>query len=196
MMTALWDGSGVARVQTPFDNPATDKQKGFLFSLLATRDFDLDAADIAAAERSSRTCSYWIDLLLKAPFRAKATTTATSGQPDVPAGRYALMTPGGEDSDGEPVARFFQVDKPTKGNWAGYTFVSAVHAAGRSGWRKIPVKGQAGRAVLTEIAQDAQGAMRAFGKLLGQCGNCGLPLTDPASIEFGIGPVCRDNLGW
>lgn len=28
---------------------------------------------------------------------------------------------------------------------------------------------------------------------LGKCGKCGRPLTDPLSIEIGLGPICRSN---
>lgn len=35
-----------------------------------------------------------------------------------------------------------------------------------------------------------------FGQLYSICGICGAMLSDPASIERGIGPVCARNLGW
>ena len=36
----------------------------------------------------------------------------------------------------------------------------------------------------------------AFGKLYGSCMICGLTLTNEESIELGIGPVCREKMGW
>jgi len=37
---------------------------------------------------------------------------------------------------------------------------------------------------------------REFGRVTGHCCNCAKLLTDPKSIEDGIGPVCKKTLGW
>lgn len=46
---------------------------------------------------------------------------------------------------------------------------------------------------LREIDRDPRAAAAAYGKLSGICGCCGRDLTDPVSIEQGIGPVCRER---
>jgi hypothetical protein len=45
--------------------------------------------------------------------------------------------------------------------------------------------------VLAQIERDPEAAAREFGKLSGRCAFCGRDLTDPDSIMYGIGPVCR-----
>jgi hypothetical protein len=40
------------------------------------------------------------------------------------------------------------------------------------------------------IAEDPNGAMIRFGQVVGSCGHCGRTLTNQASREAGIGPVC------
>lgn len=98
--------------------------------------------------------------------------------PDVPAGRYAV-------DNAEGVLRFYVVDRPDEGRWAGRTFVSVLASDERH-----PVKGDAARAVLAKIAEDPRAASIRFGRELGVCGVCGRTLTDEASRAAGIGPVC------
>lgn len=38
-------------------------------------------------------------------------------------------------------------------------------------------------------------AIIAFGRQTGQCSICARPLTDPASVEAGVGPICRAKFG-
>lgn len=101
--------------------------------------------------------------------------------PDVPAGRYAIGTP----------AKFYRVDRPTEGRWAGYTFVK-VQASDE--WYNV--NRTAAPAILQEIAKDPQQAMKRYGLELGRCGHCGRTLTDPESIAAGIGPICAGKMGW
>jgi hypothetical protein len=48
------------------------------------------------------------------------------------------------------------------------------------------------QALLT-VEADPLAAARENGILTGRCSCCGRPLTDPASIKYGIGPVCRER---
>ena len=48
---------------------------------------------------------------------------------------------------------------------------------------------------LTAISSDVIEAAQAFGKETGSCSCCGRELTDPKSIEVGIGPVCASRWG-
>ena len=98
--------------------------------------------------------------------------------PEAPAaGRYAV------EMDGQ--LRFFHVDRPTEGRWAGYVFVSQ-----QAGDDLYPVKGHARARVLLAISVDPAAASRRYGRELGVCGVCGRTLTDPESRAAGIGPVC------
>jgi hypothetical protein len=45
-------------------------------------------------------------------------------------------------------------------------------------------------------AESAHAAAVAYGKATGNCGVCGKVLTNPASIEAGIGPVCASKYGY
>lgn len=97
----------------------------------------------------------------------------------VPDGRYAITTDDG-------TARFYRVRKVTSGQWAGRTFVDR-----QAGDESFPVRFATERAkILTAIAADVKTAAIRYGKELGQCSQCGRTLTNPESIQLGIGPVC------
>lgn len=49
---------------------------------------------------------------------------------------------------------------------------------------------------LDSIEADPKAAASADGILTGRCSCCSRPLTDPASIEIGIGPICLEKAGW
>jgi hypothetical protein len=102
----------------------------------------------------------------------------------VPAGRYAIR------SADTGTVRFYRVDKPTKGRWAGRTFVK-VQASDDL----FPIYGARERAeVLRAIAADVRAASVLYGRELGRCGVCGRTLTDEQSRAEGIGPVCASKL--
>lgn len=168
---------------------ATAKQVNFIMALEKTK--------VPADERHSEetllmmerpAASEYIERLIKAApvantERESSPTTAYT----VPAGRYAVK-------GGTPVRewKFYKVDHPTEGRWAGYTFVNR-----QAGDDLFPVKGFARNAVLAAIEHDGvQESMLAYGKQLGACGHCGRTLTNPESIERGIGPVCFTKMGW
>ncbi|MAE23427.1 MAG: hypothetical protein CMK92_13650 [Pseudomonas sp.] len=49
---------------------------------------------------------------------------------------------------------------------------------------------------LAVIAADPKGAAVRYGAKTGECSCCGRTLTDPKSIEAGIGPICADRWGF
>ena len=51
-------------------------------------------------------------------------------------------------------------------------------------------------ATLMAAAEDPKAAAIAYGRLTGSCACCGRELSDPKSIELGIGPVCADKWGF
>ena len=182
--------------------PPTEKQVRFLRSLLAER-AGVEAAEAIrvalnvsreAGTLSKRDVSKAIDALLQiarpaapiAPFE-KTEPTAPRRQvaplPEVPEGRYALRVDG--------VVKFYVVDQPTEGKWAGWTFVK-VQASDDL----FPVKGEARRPILEAIAQDPAAAAALYGHELGVCGVCNRTLTDEESRARGIGPVCAQKRGW
>lgn len=50
--------------------------------------------------------------------------------------------------------------------------------------------------ILAWISKDPAEAARKHGRETGQCCCCGRELTDPKSIEAGIGPICASNYGF
>jgi hypothetical protein len=108
------------------------------------------------------------------------------GFSNVPEGRYAVR-------NAEGVVKFYKVDRPTEGRWAGYVFVK-VQASDDL----YPVKGKGPReAVLAAIAEaGVEASMTLYGRELGKCGHCGRTLTDEDSRARGIGPVCYGKMGF
>jgi hypothetical protein len=50
--------------------------------------------------------------------------------------------------------------------------------------------------VILSASKDPLTAAIRYGKVSGECSCCGRELTDPQSIERGIGPVCATKFGW
>lgn len=45
------------------------------------------------------------------------------------------------------------------------------------------------------VAEDPLGAAVQYGRMTGRCACCNRKLSDPKSVELGIGPVCKDRWG-
>ena len=50
--------------------------------------------------------------------------------------------------------------------------------------------------IIMGAANDPLSAAIRYGKVSGECSCCGRELTDPRSIEAGIGPICATKFGW
>lgn len=109
---------------------------------------------------------------------------APSNRDDVLAGRYAIRDEG--------IVKFYTVDRPTEGRWAGRVFVKRQVSDDL-----IPLKTwRTTNEVLDKIAVDPQGAMLLYGEELGVCGICGRTLTNEESRRDKIGPICRQKFAW
>lgn len=115
---------------------------------------------------------------------ATAKVLASRPEVDVPAGRYALASERG--------VRFYRVDRPTQGQWAGRTFVKVQAGDVDHNIRNYNDR----QAILREIAADPKEAMLRYGREIGSCGHCGRTLTNDESRAAGIGPICRGKMGW
>lgn len=189
--------------------PATEKQVNFgrslyreIRDLFAARDGASDAEVLASlgrrfadAKDDRKAFSETIDVAIKIRDEAREyarsqrhpnpTPRTSDIAASVPEGRYAIR-------NDEGVVKFYEVDKPEQGRWAGYTFVSV-----RASDERHPIRNRESRnAILEAIAEDPQAASSLFGQELGVCGVCGRTLTDETSRAYGIGPVCRENTGW
>lgn len=167
----------------------TDRQKTFLLQLRAEKGLEdkFTADDLDRLSKSQ--ASAWISKALTLPSVTTASHVgyriAAPHEDDVPAGRYAI-----EDEDG--VLKFFRVDRPTEGRWAGYVFLK-VQASDDLHPIKNPARKEF---IFKAIAHDPRAASIRYGRELGHCGICGKTLTDPESIANGIGPVCAGRVGW
>ena len=184
---------------------ATAKQTAFIARLVNERYEDQDIRDLFAARCAdpsftTREASEMIDQLLATP-RPEPTPAPASAPVEpgvggldlstVPSGRYAVEVDG--------VYKFFRIDGPTEGRWAGWRFVKiqASDELHRLGSQR-PGSAYQGKMVdaLRQVAADPRAASIAYGRELGVCGVCSRTLTDPESIAYGIGPVCREKTGW
>lgn len=107
--------------------------------------------------------------------KSPATTSA-------PVGRYAVDLPGGRGPT------LVEITKPTSGPWSGYTFVKTVPFL--EGGKAEPVKGAAAIHVLNEVERSPRACAAAYGRMTGRCGQCNRRLSDPSSVQLGIGPEC------
>jgi hypothetical protein len=158
----------------------TDKQIAFISELQAERVPEAERfGSIRLASLTKAGASAMIATLLEKP----KLPDAGDGVADVPAGRYAV-----EDNG---TLKFYKVDRPADGKWAGRTFVK-VQASDN----EFPVRGAAAARVLRLIARDPKAAMLRYGAELGHCGHCGRTLTNEESRAAGIGPICAGKMGW
>ena len=99
----------------------------------------------------------------------------------VSSGRYAIYI-------GDKL-RFFHVNSPAEGKWAGYIFIKEFVGGGE----EFSIRNREARnQILGAIANDPD-ALARYGQELGICGICGRELTDEVSRATGIGPVCRNK---
>lgn len=167
------------------DDP-TPNQLKFVRELLETREHSIDPVAFEQALEDNvinrATVSHMINDLKVKPRKAPTTgQPVTLDMPEVDAGYYAVM--GHDDSQ----LRFYRVDRPTEGRWAGYTFLK-VQASDE--WHPIKAL-DTKRTILTRIANDPD-AMARYGQEIGRCGRCNRTLTDEESRRIGMGPTCRE----
>ena len=166
---------------TTFDfNPATSRQVEYIIALAKHHGTKLPADDQIAdwtQYKASEIISWYLDKFGPLPREEQA--PALKAEREVKAGHYAI--------DFEGQIRFFKVDTPEEGKWAGWTFVR--EQASDDYWS---VKGARKAEVLKAIAEDPE-ALARYGQELGICGLCSRTLTDPESRELGLGPICRNK---
>lgn len=178
---------------------ASQRTIDYVKDLLDERELPLQNSTLAQLKEQAESltqdaASKWIETLKALPKKHSALQRkGGSGQTiksDVPAGRYAVT---GDDGTTD----FYRVDRPTEGRWDGYIFVKLLLGGphGNPREERIPMRNV--QTILDKIAKAGpKAASIRYGKELGSCGVCGRTLTNPESIERGIGPVCSDKMGW
>lgn len=158
--------------------PASDKQIALLNRLAGERDFDVPAihqiiADANAGTASMSAASRAIDILFDKP-------------------RKPLV-----HGDGAPVGEGYYLQEDTvykvvKAKSTGNLYAKALHSTeyGRASWDYAP----GAMKHLTGAHRLTLDQAREMGTRLGACVICGKALTDPESVERGIGPVCAARI--
>jgi len=177
-------------------NAPTDKQLNFFHALVKGKQLTdeqrtrLNASLPSLDKRAITTTIQW---LIGLPWQPRTWIPRSTPKPNLPTnlksrigqGYYAIVDP--QDS----ILKFYQVRAPKEGKWAGWVFLSQV-----SGENHIPMRDKQERErIFIEIAKDPLEALKRYGKEIGRCGHCRKQLTDEVSREFGIGPVCRKDMG-
>lgn len=167
----------VARAAT-----ASPKQRKFILDLLAERDTSGTAYANWTPDwgRSTpKTAGKVIDYLMTLPRKPE---TTVDGLPVLPKARYAIVTAEG--------LRFYHVDMPQSGKWAGRVFVSVQASDDLH-----PIRNKQSReSILAQIAADPKGAMQRYTEEIGSCAICGRTLTNETSLERAIGPICAARM--
>lgn len=161
---------------------ATERQQRYVRDLLVSAGKLTPELDAMIPTLSRASISRWIEKARTLPRE----TTRERILSDVPEGRYAIF------NEAAGAIRFYHVNKPTEGRWAGYVFVNV-----QAGDEQHSIRNRESRdAILAAIAADPKAASLAYGRELGHCGVCGRTLTNPESIDAGIGPICAGRMGW
>lgn len=184
-----------------YDGSASERQISYLLDLgNLTGKINEVTAEIAKGRGPSKArASALIARLLELKDQLAAAPAASAAAPSAEgtdlrglSGGYYAATLGG-------VTKFFKVDVVTEGRWDGWIFVrlQASDDLHKQGSQK---PGQlytgASRDYLAAIVADEQAAYRLYGSELGTCGVCGRTLTDETSRAFGVGPICREKMGY
>lgn len=161
--------------------PASDKQLGFLRSLIRDRDVypgvEAEAAlsaledAVAAGRMTKKHTSRVIDRALTCPKRNKPAAR------EVEVGMYR---------DGDAIYRVYL------GQQSGRNLVKRVVGSKDEGYSYEYVGLAATKlpATATPLSLDEA---KAWGRMTGHCCVCGLRLDNPESVEAGIGPVCASK---
>lgn len=165
---------------TTMTGPATEKQTAFIAKLLPSRSLPLLAGAKLEAELaegvSKKRASEIIEILLAAPKSSAQVVKAAKAE--VECGYYAY----------EGTVAVVVIAKTT-GNKYAKKLVLPDYAGGKAQWLYAP-------GVVVQLAGQTPMSLeqaKEFGKLHGYCVKCGAQLTDPVSVEAGIGPVCAKS---
>jgi len=91
---------------------------------------------------------------------------------------------------------------PAHGRNAGALYVTSTESDAYLGkimggkFFRVRECGAVQEAEIVAVASDPKEAAIAFGRRTGRCSCCGRELTNHASIDLGIGPICAEKYGW
>lgn len=167
---------------------ATEKQIGFIRKLATEHGTKIPTQaqiDSWTAKKASEIISWYLS-------RPIAVAPVAPAAPAVADGYYAIETLNVIEGAVNEI-NFYSVRTETdeSSRWFGFTFVDHIVSEA-----EFPVKGASKANVLKAIAHDPAEASRRYGRETQTCGVCHRRLTNDASREAGIGPVCAEKTGW
>lgn len=170
----------------PRVKPATQGQLNYCHKLLRER--TTPAGMVELSEETVNAFSFdqasaFIDQMKIQPKRSGGGGINVGYEDVVPEGYYAI--------DGQEATEFYKVV-----DWDTGRKLFAVFGSPGSLEERRVKRQEHGDWVMAKIAEDPRAASLRFGSELKICGVCGSPLTNEASREIGIGPVCRRKMGW
>jgi hypothetical protein len=158
---------------TTLTKPATEKQLGFIYSLLKEIDGDNAGEAMLAftdGDPTTKSASAFIDRL-KTEITGVVHAPLVVGEIDIPEGLHYI---------GQQVYRI------RKSKSSGKRYAELLDTEARE-FRYVGRKPLAGASANTLMTLDEA---KVFGKAFGFCVRCCALLEDPASVEAGVGPVC------
>jgi hypothetical protein len=131
----------------------------------------------------------WKPLVAELNRKTALTPSAPNIVTEVPAGRFAVR---GADN----TVDFYQIDRPTKGNYAGNVYVMLL--IGSPGdFAEQRMSRTASVTILAKIeAAGIEESARLFGEKTKHCGHCMSELSVTRSRASGYGPVCASKHGY
>jgi Family of unknown function (DUF6011) len=170
----------VCVLRAPSEQPITNAQKSYLFSLAEQRPKiarRIKSIDTLTKDQAS-------SLIQEALSMPAEEGRVEIKEPKVPEGYYAIDIGG--------TVKFYRVRIPEDGKWKGRVFVDVQASDDFYPIRNIETKKEVLRAILKQGVKESQAR---YGKEIGRCGICNRTLTDETSISIGIGPVCMARWG-
>lgn len=160
------------------DRQPTEAQRRFINSLRAQRALDA-LGEATFATMTKRDASVEIDRLKALPVVvAQRNAGPLEG---IPTSKYAITEDG--------VMTFWEVK-----TWQGRTYLRLLVGAPGE-FRKVRVGFDRARAVAAAIKVDVLASAQAFARHYTCCAVCGADLSDPVSVDLGLGPICRQRFG-
>jgi hypothetical protein len=167
----------------------SEKQYNFINSLRIERGEKpfLDGYEKISENKSKAWAKYEIARLLAIPKTDEASELDRKIG-TIPEGRYAVDSLSrANDLD------FYLVEKPSAGQWAGFTFVKMIVG----GKPEFSIKGARRFDVLKVIAETGwEVAAKIYSDESGNCSACGISLTKYASRQLGYGYICANKRGF
>jgi hypothetical protein len=178
--------------------PASDKQRGFIASLLTERAVDptfraTTEHALAHDTLTSKDASGVIATLLALPRTAAVKSNALREVlATIPKSRYAI---GVTDLIGTSVTTNNDIVFVEVREYRGTLYMRQLHGAPGS-FNRSKLTVQQVKDLVSVIATDPYRYARAFGEHYTCCGSCGAELTDERSRELQLGPECRKKFGF